>query len=122
MQQTVRVELGSRSYDIVIGPDLLQDSRKQLEPIISGKRVAVVSDAKVSEKYLDLLKTTLDPITSHWDLYPIQEGEDAKSFSCLEDLLDRMLEDGIITPAPGKRLTTSRPARVYTFNRHHLQR
>ena len=95
MQQTVRVELGSRSYDIVIGPDLLQDSRKQLEPIISGKRVAVVSDAKVSKKYLDLLKTTLDPITSRWDLYPIQEGEDAKSFSCLEDLLDRMLADGI---------------------------
>lgn len=95
MQQTVRVELGSRSYDIVIGPDLLQDSRKQLEPIISGKRVAVVSDSKVSEKYLDLLKTTLDPITSRWDLYPIQEGEDAKSFSCLEDLLDRMLADGI---------------------------
>ena len=50
MQQTVRVELGSRSYDIVIGPDLLQDSGIQLEPIISGKRVAVVSDAKVSEK------------------------------------------------------------------------
>ena len=46
MQQIVRVELGSRSYDIVIGPDLLQDSRKQLEPIISGKRVAVVSDSK----------------------------------------------------------------------------
>ena len=49
----------------------------------------------MSEKYLNLLKTTLDPITSRWDLYPIQEGEDAKSFSCLEDLLDRMLAEEI---------------------------
>ena len=30
---------------------------------------------------------------------------------------NRMLEDGIIISAPGKRQTTSRPAKVYAFNR-----
>ena len=95
MKKTVHVDLGSRSYEIVIAPELIQNSRTYLEPIIEGKRIAVVSDPWVSRNYQELLKNTLDPITSRWDLYLIQEGEDAKSFGCLEGLLDKMLADGI---------------------------
>ena len=46
-------------------------------------------------KYLNLLSPTLDSITDSWDLYLIEGGEDAKSFSSLEKLLDRMLADGV---------------------------
>jgi 3-dehydroquinate synthase len=95
MKKTVRVELGSRSYDIVIAPELIQNSIKYLEPIIDGKRVAVVSDPWVSKHYQELLKKTLDPITSRWDTYLIEKGEEAKSFGSLEALLDQMLSDGV---------------------------
>ena len=95
MKQTLHVDLGSRSYDIIIAPELVQNSKHYLDPIIAGRRVAVVSDKMVSNKYLNLLSPTLDSITDSWDLFLIEEGEDAKSFSSLEKLLDRMLADGV---------------------------
>ena len=95
MKQTLHVDLGSRSYDIIIAPELVQNSKPYLDPIIAGRRVAVVSDKMVSNKYLNLLSPTLDSITDSWDLFKIEEGEDAKSFSSLEKLLDSMLADGV---------------------------
>ena len=95
MKQTLHVDLGSRSYDIIIAPELVQNSKPYLDPIIAGRRVAIVSDKIVSNKYLNLLSPTLDSITDSWDLYLIEGGEDAKSFSSLEKLLDRMLADGV---------------------------
>jgi len=95
LKQTLQVDLGSRSYDIIIAPELVQNSKSYLDPIIAGRRVAVVSDKIVSNKYLKLLSPTLDSITDSWDLFLIEGGEDAKSFSSLEKLLDRMLADGV---------------------------
>ena len=95
MKQTLHVDLGPRSYDIIIAPDLIQNSKTFLDPIISGRRVAVVSDKIVSDKYLNLLSPTLDTITDSWDLFLIEGGEDAKSFGSLEKLLDSMLAEGI---------------------------
>ena len=95
MKQTLQVDLGSRSYDIIIAPELVQNSKPYLDPIIAGRRVAVVSDKMVSNKYLNLLSPTLDSITNSWDLFLIEGGENAKSFSSLENLLDRMLADGV---------------------------
>ena len=95
MKQTLHVDLGSRSYDIIIAPELVQNSKPYLDPIIAGRRVAIVSDKIVSNKYLNLLSPTLDSITDSWDLYLIEGGEDAKSFSSLEKLLDRMPTKGV---------------------------
>ena len=95
MKQTLHVDLGPRSYDIIIAPDLIQNSKQFLDPIIAGRRVAVVSDKIVSDKYLNLLSPTLDTITDSWDLFLIEGGEDAKSFGSLEKLLDSMLAEGI---------------------------
>ena len=72
MKQTLQVDLGSRSYDIIIAPELVQNSKSYLDPIIAGKRVAVVSDKIVSNKYLKLLSPTLDSITDSWDLFLIE--------------------------------------------------
>ena len=85
MKQTLHVDLGSRSYDIIIAPELVQNSKPYLDPIIAGRRVAVVSDKIVSNKYLKLLSPTLDSITDSWNLFLIEGGEDAKSFSSLEN-------------------------------------
>jgi len=95
LKQTLRVNLGSRSYDIIIAPELLQNSKPFLDPIIAGRRVAVISDKIVSNMYLNLLSPTLDSITDSWDLFRIEGGEDAKSFGSLEKLLDSMLAHGI---------------------------
>jgi len=95
LKQILHVDLGSRSYKIIIAPKLVQSSKKFLNPIINGRSVAVVSDEMVSKKYLNLLSPTLDSITHSWDLFLIEGGEVAKSFSSLEKLLDKMLAKGV---------------------------
>jgi len=95
LKQILQVDLDTRSYEIIISPDLLQNSKPYLDPIIAGRRVAVVSDKTVSKKYMNVFSPILDSITLRWDLYLIDGGEDAKSFRSLEILLDRMLSDGL---------------------------
>ena len=52
MKKTLNVDLGARSYDIIIAPQLLKNSKIYLDPIIAGRRVAVFSDKIVSKKYI----------------------------------------------------------------------
>lgn len=95
MKQHVHVNLGSRSYEIVIAPGVLEQSKNYLQPIIANRRVAVVSDDIVIERYLPGFSPILDAVTERWDVYRIGGGEDAKSFAGLEQLLDAMLGAGI---------------------------
>lgn len=93
--QTVTVDLGERSYDIVIGAGLLRSARVHLEPIVRGRRVALVSEAPLAERFLPQLEPSLGAVTNRWDTYLIEGGESAKSFAGVERLLDDLLADGI---------------------------
>ncbi len=92
---TVPVELGERSYDIIIEPALIERAATHLQDIVAGRRVAVVSDKVVSDRYLARLAPSLDKVCERWDTYFIEEGEGAKSFASIERLLDALLEDGV---------------------------
>ena len=48
-EQVVRVELGERSYDIVIGQGLLGGAGARLKPLLARDRVFVVADRRVAE-------------------------------------------------------------------------
>ena len=94
MKQTVTVHLEQRSYDIVIAPNLLEDSKTLLEPIVKQRRIAVVTDQYVGHRYLPSFAPVLDSITTQWNHFVISDGESAKSFNGLETLLNAMLESG----------------------------
>ena len=94
-QAQVEVQLGHRSYPILIGANLLSEAENHLQPIISGRRIAVVSDDVIIDNYMDTLAPQLGRLTYRWDVYRVSEGEDAKSFSGLEKLLNEMLGDGV---------------------------
>ena len=51
-ETTVRVGLGERSYDIVIGERLLDEAGSRIAATLPGARCAVVSDANVAALYL----------------------------------------------------------------------
>ena len=53
--ETIRVELGTRSYDIIIGEHLLDAPGGFIASTLPGARCAVVSDANVAALYLDRL-------------------------------------------------------------------
>ena len=60
MSTSVRVVLGDRSYDIYVGPGLLEQAGRLMKPLLAGPRVFVVTDENVERLYLDNLKDSLD--------------------------------------------------------------
>ena len=93
-RRTVRVDLGERGYDIVIGERLLETAGDVLAPIVAGRRIVVVTDAVIRDACLRRLAPTLDGLGVRWDTVVIAHGEGAKSFRDLEALLGSLLDLG----------------------------
>lgn len=89
--RTVRVKLGDRSYEILIGPGLLEDAPYWLDPVIGEGRLHVVTDENVYGHYKHYL-TMLDRDVS---VTVLPDGEGQKSFPVLQRLLDDMFEQGL---------------------------
>ena len=58
--RTVRVELGSRSYDILIGDGLIDTAGKRIAAIAPGARTAIVADETVYALHGRRLAASLD--------------------------------------------------------------
>ena len=87
----VRVDLGSRSYDIVIGHDLLSDMGRYLNTIVGDGKVHIVTDETVYDLYKDRLYTMERDI----GLTVLPSGESQKSFPVLQTVLDNMFDQGL---------------------------
>ena len=94
-QDVVRVELGQRSYDIVIGANLIARAGPVIAPLLARKRTIVVTDANVARWHLEPFTQSLR--SSGIDVLPVivKPGENRKSFPALSDLCDRLLGMGI---------------------------
>jgi len=88
----LEVELGERSYPIIIGSGLLADRRAFAEAV-PGSEVVVVTSATVSPLYLDPLLAALGPRRR---LTPVilPDGEVHKTLSSVAEILDQALADG----------------------------
>jgi 3-dehydroquinate synthase len=88
----VRVELGSRGYDILIGPGLLARAGELIAPLAKRKRVFVVADATVAKLHLEALKKGL----AGFDLVvaEVPAGESSKNMGQLERVLDTLISGG----------------------------
>jgi 3-dehydroquinate synthase len=87
----LRVELGARSYDIVIGRGLLANAGLHLKRALRQPRVVVLVDRTVAELHLPSLTRALGAagIDSHAIVLP--PGEQTKSFAQLEEVIDQLL-------------------------------
>ena len=85
------VDLGARSYSILIGRGLLAEAGALMAPVLTGKRVFVVTDDNVAPLHLGSLLAALDHAVIAHDHYVLPAGEATKSFIWLERLLDAML-------------------------------
>jgi 3-dehydroquinate synthase len=89
------VDLGKRSYDILIGRGLIADAGKLMLPLLKQKRVVVVTDDNVAPHHLEALERSVRAAGIAIDSIVLEAGEQTKSFAGLEGLLTRLLELGI---------------------------
>ena len=91
MTQNVRVELDERSYDIAIGPDLLENFISSHANLLKGTKCAVVTDDNVASLYLERLETYLRNSDAYAGSIVVPAGEQSKSFKQLSDLSEKLL-------------------------------
>ncbi|BBK39562.1 3-dehydroquinate synthase [Allostella sp. ATCC 35155] len=92
---TVRVGLGERSYDILVGSGLLAEAGARMRPLLPSARVVVVTDETVAALHLDRLRSGLDAAGVRHDAVILPPGETTKDFAHLQHLCERVLELGI---------------------------
>ncbi len=90
----VRVELGERSYDILIGDGLVARAGSLLTPFLKQKRVFVLSDATVWGLHGETLKGALSESGVETIEKVLPAGESAKNWALLGEVLDWLLEGG----------------------------
>ena len=91
----VRVELGDRGYDIVIGRGLIADAGARIAPLLRRPRAVVITDRTVAGLYLEPLMASLAAGGIDARAISLAPGEGTKGFVPLASLLDDLLAAGI---------------------------
>jgi len=96
MIDTLRVELGERSYDIKIGDGLLSRAGAEIAPFLQRPRVAVVTDENVAALHLETLRAGLAGAGIEMVSLILPAGETTKGWNqfsrTVEWLLDQKVE------------------------------
>jgi len=88
---TVRVDLGARGYDVVIGPGLLAQAGARIAPFAPGRRAAIVTDDSVARLHLPALEASLRAAGIAAHVVRVPPGEGSKSFDGLKQVIDALL-------------------------------
>ena len=103
--ETVNVDLGDRSYDILIGPGLLEQSGRRIAETLPGVRAAIVTDENVAAHHLGTVRASLTDAGIDATDIVLPAGEPTKRFEMLQDvvyrILDARLERGDVVIALG---------------------
>jgi 3-dehydroquinate synthase len=90
------VDLGARSYDIVIGSGLLARAGAALARIVRRPDAIIVTDANLAgTPHLEVLERSLEAVGIARRCVVLPPGEATKSMAQLAELLDRLLDLGI---------------------------
>ena len=89
--KTVRVDLGNRSYDILIGAGLLDQCYQFLEQYKTGKRIFLISNPSVSQLFGKSLIQGLSENGYQVTEIFIPDGEAHKNLGTVEDLYSALI-------------------------------
>ncbi|MEO1221153.1 MAG: 3-dehydroquinate synthase [Pseudomonadota bacterium] len=96
--ETIRVELGGRSYSVLVGPGLLDEIANHAATFLdsyTSRPVPIVADANAREHHGSRIEVSLSKagFTAEW--YEVASGEASKSWASLERLTDWLLGLGV---------------------------
>ncbi len=94
-ESRLRVELESRSYDIVIGPGLIGDAGRHLKSLGAHSGVVIVTDANVAALHLASLQGALERAGIAQQAVVLPAGEHTKDFAHLARLAEDLLSLGV---------------------------
>lgn len=89
----LRVALGERSYDIVVGERILGKSGSYILPLLKGKRVLIVCDETVARLYLHRLTNALEEAQIRSRAILVKPGEGSKSIAVFGELMESLLAE-----------------------------
>jgi 3-dehydroquinate synthase len=91
----VTVPLTNRSYDVVIGPGMLEQTGSLLREAGLNRPIAVITDERVEELYGQKLIASLAAAGFSSSLHVVSGGEPAKSFAIAEEVSESLAQAGV---------------------------
>ncbi|MBU3740418.1 MAG: iron-containing alcohol dehydrogenase, partial [Rhodoferax sp.] len=88
--ETVAIDLGERSYPILIGSGLLRDPAS-FAGLPAASQVLIVSNGVVAPLYAAALTAALRPHCARVDLVELSDGEAHKTWETLNHIFDALL-------------------------------
>ena len=95
MTDTVRVELGPRSYEVRVGQGLIERAGEELAPLLPRPQTMVLTDETVAELHLASLKDGLAAEGIMCGQLALPAGERTKSWHWLAHTVDWLLEQRV---------------------------
>lgn len=90
-QTRIEVALGERAYTVVVGAGLLDEVGSQIAPFARSGRIVIVSDDAVWQAQGHRLRAGLAAAGIEPHPVLVAQGEEAKSWAGLADLVERLL-------------------------------
>lgn len=87
----VSVELGDRSYDILVGNGLLSGAGDLFTRVLPLPRVFIVTDEQVAQYHLSVLEESLRVAGVEFEAIILPHGEHIKRFDVLESVVNEVL-------------------------------
>ena len=91
----LELELGERSYHILIGDGLLASAGQRIKPLLNYPRTIIITDKNVEEHCLQTLEKSLSEAGIRHHALVLPPGEQTKDFPHLIKLVDQLLAAGI---------------------------
>ncbi|MEG3637708.1 3-dehydroquinate synthase [Magnetococcus sp. PR-3] len=91
VRETLSLDLGERSYDIVIGDGLLESLGSRLKPILKGHQIGLVTNETVAPLYAERTIESLE--AAGFEVVPVilPDGERYKNWETLNLIFDALI-------------------------------
>ncbi|MEQ1615258.1 MAG: 3-dehydroquinate synthase [Hyphomicrobiaceae bacterium] len=93
--QIVHVDLGTRAYDVMIGPGLLSRAGDLVRERLGNRKVAIITDRNVASHHLATLAAPFRADGRLRGEIILEPGEATKCFAQLAHVCERLLELGV---------------------------
>jgi 3-dehydroquinate synthase len=90
--RTIRVDLAGRSYNIAIGPGLIDQAGALSRPLLAAPKVTIVSDETVAPLYGARLAASFDKAGIKASTVTVPAGENSKEFGAFGRLMNALLD------------------------------